>query len=67
MSFIVKCRVAIRDEEAFEVEGVVMHPRFAKLLVMLYDGMPPCDRKEFFDQHPREIRAAIELSLSGKA
>ena len=67
MSFIVKCKIAIRDDVEFEVEGTIVRPRFAQLCVTLFDGMPPRVREEFFKQHPREIKAAIELSLSGNA
>ena len=67
MTFIVKCRVAIRDDKAFAVDEVVIHPRMAKLLSDLYDGMRIADREEFYDQHPREILAAINFSISGGA
>ena len=67
MSFIVKCRVAVRDNKAFQVDEVRIQVRMAKLLSDLYDGMRISDRGEFFDLHPREIIASIKLSISGGA
>jgi len=67
MTFIVQCRNAALDEKAFEVDGIIISVALAKILVSLYDGMRIKDREEFFKQPPREILAAIQLSLSGSA
>ncbi len=70
MTFIGKLKLAVATDEPVEVnqaEGGIVCPRFAALILQLREAMPHRDREEFFSQEPREILAAIQLSLSGNA
>jgi hypothetical protein len=70
MTFVGKLKLAVGTDEPVEVrgaEGGVVCPRLAALILQLREAMPARDREEFFSQEPREILAAIQLSISGGA